>query len=82
METHMRKHNGEKFCCDVPECKFVTHAPKLLTNHKKNLHAEKKFKCEFCSYGSNGLAEMENHVRQQVSMIEPVRSVISLNIPK
>ena len=36
----MGKHNGEKFCCDFPECTFVTHDPKFLAEHKKDVHAE------------------------------------------
>ena len=71
LQSHMRKHNGEKYSCD--ECEYTTHCPKFLKTHKTHRHSEEKWKCDFCDYRTHKKHELDDHTMQVHTMERPFK---------
>ncbi|KAG5669403.1 hypothetical protein PVAND_017290 [Polypedilum vanderplanki] len=69
VKLHFRKHQ-EKIKCN--QCDFMC-LPYIIQNHKKVVHGERKYKCDFCNVGFTSQSGLNRHKITHNRLICPIK---------
>ena len=62
LNKHMKKHDGQKFTCEIENCEKICSSRNEINNHILNIHGY--FKCNYCELEYPRQKELKKHIEK------------------